>query len=63
MWLTVSMPALFTEAIALEIRVESSSRPFLYPQIYTGLTFLIASLFLLELRRSRLGLTKMETHK
>jgi hypothetical protein len=63
MWLTVSMPSLFSEAIALEIRNKGSSRPFLYPQIYTGLTFLVASLFLLELRRQKWGLTKRERHR
>lgn len=63
MWLTVSMPSLFSEAIALEIRDQGSSRPFLYPQIYTGLTFGVAALFLLELRRTKWGLKTWEKHR
>ena len=55
MWLSVSMPSLFSEAIALEIREPESGRPYLWPQIYTGLAFLIASLLLLELRRQKWG--------
>ncbi|KIW99402.1 uncharacterized protein Z518_11390 [Rhinocladiella mackenziei CBS 650.93] len=53
MWLTISMPALFSEAITLEIRLPNSDRPYIWPQIYTGLTFLIGSLFMLELRRQK----------
>ncbi|EXJ69658.1 uncharacterized protein A1O5_06729 [Cladophialophora psammophila CBS 110553] len=62
MWVTVSMPALFSEAIALEIRRPHSSRPYLWPQIYTGLVFLIASLFMFELRRQKWGFSR-ERHR
>ncbi|ETI24118.1 hypothetical protein G647_03487 [Cladophialophora carrionii CBS 160.54] len=62
MWITVAFPALFSEAIALEIRRPHSSRPYLWPQIYTGLVFLIASLFMLELRRQKWGF-KRERHR
>ncbi|KAJ9604547.1 hypothetical protein H2200_010660 [Cladophialophora chaetospira] len=62
MWITVSLPALFSEAIALEIRRPHSSRPYLWPQIYTGLVFLIASLFMLELRRQKWGFGR-ERHR
>ncbi|EXJ91490.1 hypothetical protein A1O3_00038 [Capronia epimyces CBS 606.96] len=63
MWLSASMPALFSEAIALGIRQPDSHRPYLWPQIYTGLAFMIASLFLLELRRQKWGLLAREKHR
>ncbi|KAK5050055.1 hypothetical protein LTR84_004175 [Exophiala bonariae] len=53
MWLAVSMPSLFSEAIALEIRQPGTSRPYLWPQIYTGLSYLAASLLLLVLRKRK----------
>ncbi|KIW68052.1 hypothetical protein PV04_04022 [Phialophora macrospora] len=62
MWLTVSLPALFSEAIALEIRLPHSSRPYLWPQIYTGLVYVMASLFMLELRRQKWGFRR-ERHR
>ncbi|KIW79302.1 hypothetical protein Z517_05914 [Fonsecaea pedrosoi CBS 271.37] len=62
MWVTVSMPALFSEAIALEIRRPHSSRPYLWPQIYTGLVFLIAGGFMFELRRQKWGFRR-ERHR
>jgi hypothetical protein len=40
----------------------TSNRPYLWPQIYTGLTFLISSLFMLELRRQKWGFRK-EKHR
>ncbi|KAI1614837.1 MFS transporter, MCP family, solute carrier family 16, member 6 [Exophiala viscosa] len=55
MWLTDALPSLFSEAIALEIRRPKSHRPYLWPEIYTGLAYLISSLFLLELRRRKWG--------
>ncbi|KAK6373268.1 hypothetical protein LTS17_008287 [Exophiala oligosperma] len=62
MWLTVSLPSLFSEAIALEIRLPHSSRPYLWPQIYAGLTFLISSVFMFELRRRKWGWSR-EKHR
>jgi hypothetical protein len=35
---------------------------FLYPQVYTGITYGIAALFLLELRRQKVGLWAWERH-
>ena len=61
-WLTVSMPSLFSEAIALELRQESSSNPFLYTQIYTGVAFFVSSMFLLALRYEKYGLLGREKH-
>ncbi|OAP57795.1 hypothetical protein AYL99_08533 [Fonsecaea erecta] len=62
MWVTVSMPALFSEAIALEIRRPRSSRPYLWPQIYAGLVFLVSGLFIFELRRQKWGFRR-ERHR
>ncbi|EXJ93357.1 hypothetical protein A1O1_01749 [Capronia coronata CBS 617.96] len=63
MWLSISIPAFFSEAIALGIREPHAKRPYLWPEIYTGLAFLIASLFMLELRRQKWGLLTREKHR
>lgn len=55
-WLTDVTPTLFSSAIALALRREQSSRPYLYTQIYAGLCYLLAAGFLLELRRQKWGL-------
>lgn len=55
-WLTDVLPTLFSSAIALALRKEDSSRPYLYTQVYAGLCYLIAALFLIELRRQKWGL-------
>ena len=62
-WLIDVTPTLFSEAIALELRRESSTRPYLYVQIYSGLCYLIAGLFLLELRRNKWGLWVREKNR
>lgn len=62
-WLIDVLPTLFSEAIALELRRGGSSRPYLYPQIYSGLCYLIAAAFLLELRRNKWGLWAREKNK
>ena len=63
-WLTDVFPTLFSEAIALELRRPvSSSRPYLYPQIYSGLCYLVAAAFLLELRRNKWGLWGREKNR
>lgn len=63
MWLVVSLPSLFSEAIALEIRKPAGeSHQFLYTQIYSGLVFLISAGFLFELRRMKWGLKTRERH-
>lgn len=61
-WLTVALPSLCAQAIALEIRT-SGRWAFLYPQIYTGLAYTLGTLFLLELRRRKVGLFKRERHR
>jgi len=62
-WLTDVTPSLFSEAIALKLRRPESGRPYLYTQIYSGLCYLIAALFLLELRRNKFGLWCREKNK
>jgi MFS family permease len=63
MWMTVTLPSIFSEVIALEIRRPGSDRPYLWPQIYTGLVFLIASACLVELKRQKWGLMVREKHR
>lgn len=46
---TVILPTTFSEVIALKIRAPDSSRPYLYPQIFTGLAYLIASVIMFVL--------------
>ncbi|KAJ9663815.1 hypothetical protein H2198_000575 [Neophaeococcomyces mojaviensis] len=62
-WLTDVSPTLFSEAIALELRKPGAEKPYLYPQIYSGLCYLIAALFLLELRRNKWGLWCREKNR
>ncbi|EPE29044.1 MFS general substrate transporter [Glarea lozoyensis ATCC 20868] len=52
-WLVIVLPTTFSEVIALKLRREKSAREFLYPQIFAGLAYLIASLIVLELWRVR----------
>ena len=42
-----------SEAIALELRRVDANESYLYPQIFAGLSYLIASTFLFELHRRR----------
>lgn len=44
---------LVAEVIALALRREQAKFPYLYTQIFGGLSYLISSLFLLELLRVR----------
>jgi MFS family permease len=51
-WLTVLLPSTFTEVIALYLRRPAMGRwGYLYPQIFAGLSYLVASIFLFELLR------------
>ncbi|KAF2713338.1 major facilitator superfamily protein [Pleomassaria siparia CBS 279.74] len=55
----IVLPTTFTEVIALKIRQPHSSRPYLYPQIFTGLAYTAASgmmfaLWIVLRRRKRL---------
>lgn len=62
-WLMDVCPTLFSEAIGLKLRREESGRPYLWPQIYTGLCYLVAAAFLLELRRVKWGLWGREKNR
>lgn len=64
----VQSPELLTrgtvaQAIALEIRRPDSDRAFLYPQIYTGVSYAVGTAFLLALRRRKVGLFGRERHR
>lgn len=51
-WLTVVLPSTFAEVIALYLRRPSMGRwGYLYPQLFAGFSYLIASAFLFELLR------------
>lgn len=51
-WLTVVLPTTFAEVIGLYLRRPEAGRwGYLYPQIFAGLAYLVASLFLFELWR------------
>ncbi|KAK5101103.1 hypothetical protein LTS08_004709 [Lithohypha guttulata] len=62
-WLVDATPTLFSEAIALELRTGRGNRPYLYPQIYSALCYLVAAGFLLELRRNKWGLLAREKNR
>ncbi|KAF2799843.1 MFS transporter, MCP family, solute carrier family 16, member 6 [Melanomma pulvis-pyrius CBS 109.77] len=59
---TIILPTTFTEVVALKMRQPASSRPYLYPQIFTGLAYLMASAMMLGLwivlRRRKRGESK-----
>lgn len=42
-WATIVLPCTFSEVIALKIRRPNTERPFLYPQIFSGLSYLVAA--------------------
>ncbi|KAL9596231.1 MAG: hypothetical protein Q9219_005942 [cf. Caloplaca sp. 3 TL-2023] len=50
-WAAVVIPATVSEGIALKLRWSSSSREYLYTQIFAGISYIVASGFLLQLRR------------
>ncbi|KAI4226650.1 MAG: hypothetical protein L6R36_003016 [Xanthoria steineri] len=52
-WLTIVLPTFFSEAIALKLRRSGYGREYLYPQIFTGLAYVLASIFLFQLQRRR----------
>jgi len=62
-WLIDVMPTLFSAAIGLGLRSPRGNRPYLHPQIYTGLCYLVAAAFLLELRRNKWGLWGRERNR
>ncbi|KAF8859770.1 MFS general substrate transporter [Acephala macrosclerotiorum] len=51
-WLVIVLPVTFSEVIALKLRRPDSGREFLYPQIFAGSTYLVASAISLELLKA-----------
>ena len=45
-WLSIVLPTTFSEVISLYLRRPSHDRPYLYTQIFSGLCYVIASVFL-----------------
>ncbi|GAM85742.1 hypothetical protein ANO11243_037500 [Dothideomycetidae sp. 11243] len=55
-WLSIVLPTAFSEVIALYLRrPKGSPRPYLYVQIFSGLSYLVAAMFLFELLRMKRG--------
>ncbi|KAF1991956.1 major facilitator superfamily protein [Aulographum hederae CBS 113979] len=50
-WFTIVIPTASSEAIALVLRRPEASRQYLYPQTFAGVSYIVASLFMLELWR------------
>ncbi|KAL1306614.1 hypothetical protein AAFC00_005295 [Neodothiora populina] len=51
-WLAIVLPCLFAEVIGLYIR-RDGSRPYLWAQVFTGLAYIVSSLFLAALWRTK----------
>lgn len=50
-WMSIVLPTTFAEVIALELRRPGSGHDYLYPQIFAGLAYVVASGCMYELRR------------
>ncbi|EUC41559.1 hypothetical protein COCMIDRAFT_8756 [Bipolaris oryzae ATCC 44560] len=50
-WAAVIIPSIVSEGIALKLRRPSSSREYLYVQVFAGLAYIVASALMLQLRR------------
>lgn len=50
-WTSIVLPTTFSEVIALKLRRPGTDHPYLYPQIFAGLSYVLASLCMLELSR------------
>ncbi|KAL2049725.1 hypothetical protein ABVK25_010066 [Lepraria finkii] len=50
-WMSVVLPTTFSEVITLKLRRPGSGHVYLYPQIFAGLAYLVASGCMYELRR------------
>ncbi|KAF9641552.1 Major facilitator superfamily [Lasiodiplodia theobromae] len=48
-WATTVLPCTFSEVIALKIRRPGAERPYLYPQIYSGLSYAVAAAIMFRL--------------
>jgi hypothetical protein len=57
---TIILPTTFAEAVGLQLRRPNAARPYLYPQIWAGIMYLVASgvmyaLWVVLRRRKRVG--------
>ena len=50
-WLSIVLPTTFAEVIALKLRRPGSGHDYLFPQIFAGSTYVVASACMYELRR------------
>ncbi|KAL5374225.1 hypothetical protein PMIN06_012461 [Paraphaeosphaeria minitans] len=50
-WAAVIIPATVSEGIALKLRRSSSNKEYLYTQIFAGISYVVASGFIFQLRR------------
>lgn len=50
-WTTIVLPTTFSEVIALKLRRPDTSHPYLYPQIFSAMSYIVASICMLELSR------------
>jgi hypothetical protein len=50
-WATIIIPTTVSEGIALKLRRSGTNRDYLYTQVFAGLAYIIASGFMLQLRR------------
>lgn len=61
LWLTAVLPTTFAEVIGLYLRRPAMGRwGYLYPQIFAGLAYLVASMFLFELWRVKRRAKRVE---
>ncbi|GAB7332423.1 hypothetical protein MBLNU13_g04231t1 [Cladosporium sp. NU13] len=52
-WTTIILPTMFSQVIALKIRRPDSARPYLFSQIFVGVSYVCAAVIMWELRRVR----------
>ncbi|KAF8245475.1 major facilitator superfamily protein [Wilcoxina mikolae CBS 423.85] len=50
-WLSVVLPTAFSEVVAVKLRTQKPGAEYLYPQIFAGLSYMVASGIMYELRR------------
>jgi len=50
-WTTIVLPTTFSEVIALKLRRPGTTHAYLYPQIFAGLSYVLASICMLELAK------------
>ena len=61
-WMSVILPTTFAEVVALKLRRPESEHDYLYPQIFAGLAYIVASGCMYELRRLKRKQKWCEAH-